>query len=200
MRFLAATNNRGKLREIREILEEYGHECLSMAEAGIHSDPEETGETLEQNAVIKARAAAALTELPVLADDSGVLVDALGGLPGVHTGRYAGEHATDDENIDKLLDAMKDIPDGQRAARFETVAAAVIDGRLLITRGTCHGYIGRERLGVGFGYKPVFYLSAGVTLATLPEEELNRISHRGHAVRALCELLKQQAEGSGTTE
>lgn len=189
--FVAATNNAGKLREIHDILETYGFDCISLKEAGIESDPEETGETFEENAVIKAKSAAALTDMPVLADDSGVMVDYLGG-PGVHTARYAGEHATNDQNIDKLLYELRGVPKEKRGAKFCCCMAAIIDGKVYIANGECHGYIGETRLGTGgFGYNPVFYFSENCTMATLPEEEKNKISHRGRALKALCEQLKE---------
>lgn len=191
--FVAATNNAGKLVEIREILAEFGWECLSLKEAGIESDPEETGDSFLENATIKALAAAKKTALPVLADDSGLCVDALGGAPGVHTARYAGENATFDQNMDKLVYEMRSVPDNCRTARFCCCMVAVIDGNITSAYGECSGFVGYERLGTGgFGYNPIFYLDKGVTMATISETEKNEISHRGRALRALCRKLGEQ--------
>ena len=190
---VAATNNPGKLIEIREILAEYGWKCLSLKEAGIVSDPEETGDSFLENATIKALAAAAQTDLPVLADDSGLCVDALGGAPGVHTARYAGEDADFNRNMDKLLSEMNNVPDDRRAARFCCCMVAAHNGAITSAYGECSGFIGRERLGTGgFGYNPVFYFAEGVTMATISEQEKNQISHRGRALRALCRKLGEQ--------
>lgn len=190
--FVVATNNKGKLRELGEILEMNGFGCISLAEAGIESDPDEEGETFLENALLKAREAADKTDLPVIADDSGLMVDALDGAPGIFTGRYAGEHATADQNIDKLLSELEGVPLEKRGAKFCCTVAAIVDGKEITAYGECRGYIGTERLGTGgFGYKPVFYLAEGVTMATVTEEEINRISHRGVAMKELCKKLRE---------
>lgn len=188
--WLVATNNPGKVKEIREILSEYGINCIPLCEAGIDSDPEETGESFYENAVIKAAAAAAKTGLPVLADDSGLSVDALGGAPGVYSSRYAGEHATMEQNIDKLLEEMKEVPDGRRDARFCCCMVLLNGGEIVSAYGECKGTIGYERRGTGgFGYNPVFCIDETRTMAMLDENEKNQMSHRGRALRALCDKL-----------
>lgn len=190
--FVAATNNEGKLREIREILGRAGFGCVSLREAGLAADPAETGSTFAENAEIKARAVQALCGLPVLADDSGLCVDALGGAPGVHTARYAGEPADSERNIDKLLAALAGVEHAQRSARFVSAVCALLpDGRKVTARGTVEGYIGEARVGAGgFGYDPIFLLPCEVGFAELSEERKNAISHRGRAIRKLAFKLR----------
>lgn len=187
-RFVLASRNQGKLKEMQAILGDLGICVISQAEAGVDVDPEETGETFEENAVIKARAVAAASGLPAIADDSGLMVDALGGEPGVHSARYGGSHdRTDGERNAFLLKNMEAVE--LRSAKFVSViAVAWPDGRILTARGELHGEIARdEKGGNGFGYDPLFLLPDGRRTAELSSEEKNRISHRGKALRALKE-------------
>lgn len=185
-RFLLATNNKGKLAELRPIFKELGLDCLSMGEAGINSDPEETGDTLEENALIKAKAAMTASGLPSVADDTGLLVDALDGAPGVKSARYAGGHNVSDAAKCSLL--LKNMENTEhRAARFVTcIACAFPNGDVLTAQGVCEGRILREPRGEnGFGYDPVFVPEGyDMTFAQLPQETKNSISHRAKALRA----------------
>ena len=182
-----ATRNPGKLREFRSLLEPHGYRVIGLEEAGLTKEYEETGSTFSENARLKALAFSAETDLPVLGDDSGLEVVALGGRPGVHSARYAGPHATDAERIRKLLSELG-TSGSSRAARFVCALALARRGSLLAeAQGQCAGVILTEpRGGGGFGYDPVFYFPAlGKTFAELDEPEKNLHSHRGHAVRAL---------------
>lgn len=184
--FLLATNNAGKLAELRPIFASLGLECVSMREAGASSDPEETGVTFEENAFIKARAAMEASGMPAVADDSGLMVDALGGAPGVMSARFAGGHdVSDEEKCAFLLEKMADKE--QRSARFVSCIACVFpDGGELSARGECEGSITRAPRGEsGFGYDPVFVPEGfGETFAELGPEIKNGISHRARALRA----------------
>jgi XTP/dITP diphosphohydrolase len=202
MRIVVATKNRGKLVELRQLLGVAGLELVGVDQAGVElPDVEETGETYEDNALLKARTIAALTGGLVLADDSGLEVDALGGAPGVHSARYAGD-AGPRANTEKLLAAMAGVPDGARSARFRCVIVVVHGARpehALIVSGSCEGAIARAMRGAGgFGYDPVFELAPAelvtlstrseadrLTMAELAEDEKNLVSHRGRAVRRL---------------
>ena len=186
-RLIVATGNRGKLQEIKEIL--VGYEVLGAAEAGLLFAAEETGTTFYENAAIKARALAALTNAAVLADDSGLCVDALHGAPGVYSARYAGENATDDENIRKLLAALDGVPTPKRTARFCSVVCLITEsGEEMFGEGTCEGHILTAPEGSGgFGYDPVFFSrDLGQSFGLLTHEQKNSISHRK---RALADLL-----------
>lgn len=188
-----ATGNEGKMREIREILGRPGLTILSQKEAGIVSDAEENGTTFEANALIKARAVAAQTDAPVLADDSGLEIDYLNGEPGVYSARYMGEDTPYEIKNQKLLDLLEGVPEEKRTARFVCVIAAVLpDGREFTTRGTIEGIIGYESRGEGgFGYDPIFYVPEfGCSTAELTMEQKNLVSHRGKALRAMKEVLE----------
>lgn len=188
-----ATSNEGKMREIREILKELDMEIYSLKEAGIESDAEENGTTFEENAVIKARAAAKYTEAIVLADDSGLEIDYLNGEPGVYSARYLGEDTSYRIKNQNLIDRLEGVPDEKRTARFVCVIAAVLpDGGVLTARGTVEGIIGTEERGQGgFGYDPIFYLPEyGCSTAELSMEQKNEISHRGKALREMKEKLR----------
>ncbi len=195
MKLAIATNNAGKVREFSRILAPLGIEAHSMKELGVSLEVEETGKTFEENAYLKAKALFDILHTPVVADDSGIEVDALGGHPGVYTARYAGEHATDDENIDKLLADMRDIPEGKRTARFVCALCVILSAREhFFLRGTCEGEIGFARAGEGgFGYDPVFYVGKQ-SFAQLGAEEKDAISHRGQALCLLEEKLKARLE------
>ncbi|WP_249313323.1 XTP/dITP diphosphatase [Congzhengia minquanensis] len=191
-KLLVATGNQGKLKEIREILSDI--EVLGLSDAGIECDVEETGTTFAENAYIKAFEISKRTGLPVLADDSGLEVEALGGRPGVYSARFAGEHATDDENVKKLLAELKDVPKDKRGARFACAMCLIFPGgRKIETFGTsCPGIIvDRKRGENGFGYDPVFFAPEyGKTFSEMTMEEKNKVSHRKAALTALSEKLK----------
>jgi len=193
MKIIAATNNKGKVREFKEILAPLGIEVSSLAEEGIDIDVEETGATFEENAFIKARAIAQLRGCAVLADDSGLCVDALGGKPGVYSARWAGEGATDAQKIEKLLSDMEG--KDNRRAHFETAIAYVgADGKELLAKGRTEGVLLTEPHGVnGFGYDPIF-LSDDLkkTFAEATDAEKNSVSHRGRALRKMYDLLKEE--------
>jgi XTP/dITP diphosphohydrolase len=193
-----ATKNRGKLAEFRQIMDELGQvgrvSVTSLAGAADYPDVEETGRTFEENALIKARAAAAFTGKLCAADDSGIEVAALGGAPGVLSARFAGVGATDAANNEKLLGLLADIPSGDRAARFVAVIALVApDGREAIVRGECRGAVSDEpRGGGGFGYDPIFfYPPLGKTYAEMSDPEKNKISHRRRAIEQMCRALPE---------
>lgn len=190
--FVLASKNTKKLAEMQTILGEQGVQVLSQAQAGVDLDPEETGTTFEENAIIKAKAVAEASGLPAIADDSGLMVDALDGAPGVYSARYGGSHALSDEYRWKLL--LKNMEGmEQRAAKYVSVIAAVFpDGRVLTARGECHGEIAESPRGTGgFGYDPIFRLPDGRHMAEISIEEKNRISHRAIA---LAEMQKKLME------
>ncbi|MDQ5769096.1 RdgB/HAM1 family non-canonical purine NTP pyrophosphatase [Thiothrix subterranea] len=196
-RIVLASGNAGKLREFNAMLADLGIEFVRQSEFGVQ-DADETGLTFVENALIKARNAAQHTGMPAMADDSGIVVDALGGAPGLYSARYAGEHGDDAANNAKLLEALQDVPDAQRTARFyccivylrhaedqlPIIAEASWEGRIL------HSLSGAN----GFGYDPLFYVPThDCSSAELPAEEKNRISHRGQALRKLHEMLLENA-------
>lgn len=185
-----ASNNAHKVAEIRTALDFEGWEFFTLADLGVRSDPDEDADTFEGNARIKARAAYEAAGCAALADDSGLEVDALDGAPGVFSARYAGEHATDADNNDKLLAALRGVPDDERGARFvSTLVFVDEDGSETVAHGTVEGMIGYEPAGEeGFGYDPLFYpdeFGATRTLAQVSQAEKNAISHRGNALREL---------------
>jgi len=196
MRLLIASNNRGKVREYQELLDELGFELCGLAQVGITDDVDETGQTFMENACLKARAYGKTSGLLTLADDSGLEVDALGGAPGVYSARYAGQGAGDADRIAKLLTALAGMPEEKRSARFRCVIAlAWPDGRLETFDGKCDGIIAAAPRGAnGFGFDPVFYMPEhGCTMAELPPEVKNRVSHRGRAAELVRERLKLMA-------
>ena len=193
-----------KLRELRELLDLHHTDLVSLDDLGVPGDPDETGETFETNAAIKARFGVRATGLPTLADDSGIEVDALGGGPGVRTRRYAGEDATDEANNAKLLEALRGLPPDRRGARYVCVLAVAQSegagprGRLALirTRGTCRGRIATEPRGSGgFGYDPIFEPSTeppgGRTLGLWTPAEKHAISHRARAARRMAPRLRE---------
>lgn len=189
-----ASNNAHKAREISEALPFPGWEFKTLRQMGVESDPVEDAETFLGNARIKAHAAQqACGGVAVIADDSGLEVDALDGAPGVHSARYAGEPCDDARNNAKLLEALSDVPEGERTARFVcTLVLLEEDGTEFDVRGTIEGRIGYEERGDhGFGYDPLFYPDelGGLSLAEVPDAEKNAISHRGNALRALKKTL-----------
>ena len=188
-KLIIATNNAGKVKEIKAIFEGVYDEVLSLREAGLSLEVEEDGITFEQNAVKKAKEAAFVAGCDALADDSGLCVDALGGAPGVFSARYAGPHATDALNNEKLLAALKDKEN--RGARFVCVIALATGNEIITACGEIHGEIARQPSGGGgFGYDPLFFLpESGQTFAELPAEIKNHISHRARALEALKQKL-----------
>ena len=192
MVFAVATNNQKKLKEIQRILDSFGITAKTLKELDINIEIEENGTTFEENAVIKAKAIAEICNLPTISDDSGLEVDALNGAPGVYTARFAGEHATDDENIDKLLAEMEGVEKEKRTARFvSAVCLYMPDGRNTVCRGTCEGWIGWERIGDGgFGYDPVFMVGE-TSYSQMSPEAKDAISHRGSALRQLKEKISE---------
>lgn len=196
-RWVIASSNRGKLQEFRELLGGSGIEFVTQGEMGV-GDADETGLTFVENALLKARKAARETGMPALGDDSGLCVDALGGAPGLYSARYAGEHGNAQANIDKLLDALRDVPDAQRSAHFYAVIVLLRhaeDPQPLIAEGVWPGRVLHERRGEGgFGYDPVFLdPEQGRSAAELDAELKNRISHRGRALAALRQQLLDAA-------
>lgn len=190
MVFAVATNNQKKLKEIQRILDSFGITAKTLKELGIETEIEENGTTFEENALIKAKTIAEISKLPTISDDSGLEVDALNGAPGVYTARFAGEHATDDENIDKLLAEMAAVEKEKRTARFvSAVCLCMPDGKNTVCRGTCEGWIGWERIGDGgFGYDPVFMVG-DTSYSQMTPQEKDAISHRGSALRQLKEKI-----------
>jgi XTP/dITP diphosphohydrolase len=193
MKVLVATSNRGKISEISQILADTGITILTPQEAGLRLDVEENGVTFEANAVIKAHTWCRASGYPTLADDSGLCVDALAGKPGVHTARFAGDGATDQENYELLLKLMDGVTD--RKAHFMCVVALAISDDIVITAfGRCDGVILHEPIGEGgFGYDPVFFdPETGKSFAQLTNNEKNTHSHRGRALISLKQKLEEQ--------
>jgi XTP/dITP diphosphohydrolase len=193
-RIAIATHNPHKLRELARICADWPTEWVSVEnhDPSAFPDVEETGATYLDNAKLKAEAVAASSRLPALADDSGIEVDALGGAPGPRSARYAGEHASDEENLRALIQAIRGIPASGRSARYRCVAAiAWPDGRFDHAEGACEGMLRTSPVGShGFGYDPIFVpIGRDVTMAELSDDEKDRISHRGRAFRGLRELL-----------
>ncbi len=193
-KLVAATGNRGKLREIRDLLSPLGVEVLSQGEAGFAGEIVEDGATFEENALIKARAVARATGLPAIADDSGLCVDALHGAPGIYSARYAGEDATDADRIALLLRNMAEVPDGERGAHFvSALAFCTPEGEEFAVRGECHGSILRAPQGtLGFGYDPVFFDPRfQKSFGEIDPDEKNRVSHRAAAMTKFFEKIKE---------
>lgn len=189
-----ATGNPGKVKELASLLSDFGLNIVAQTELGVDS-VEETGLTFVENALIKARHAAKVTGLPAIADDSGISVDALGGSPGIYSARYAGVDASDQHNLDKLLDAMKDVPAEKRQAQFNCVLVYMRhenDPTPLIFHGIWHGVLSTEMHGEGgFGYDPIFFVpELNCTAAQLTKEQKNQYSHRGKALKLMLDALK----------
>ncbi len=191
MRLLIATTNPGKVREYRKLFNGLACQLIGLSEVGIMQEVEETGANYEENAALKAREYADLSGLLTLADDSGLEVDALNGRPGIHSARYAPDSPT---RIRKLLTEMANVPDDQRSARFQcAIALAQPAGGLDITTGTCEGWIARAARGTnGFGFDPVFYMPEhDATMAELPEDLKNTVSHRARAAQKMRPILER---------
>lgn len=191
---VVASGNPGKLLEFQKLLEPIGFRIQPQSDFGV-TDVEETGLTFVENALLKARAASRASGLPALADDSGLSVDALSGAPGIYSARYAGEPKSDQANNDKLLEALKDVPEGARTARYWCVLAYLRhaeDPVPIIVQCDWHGDILAYPRGEGgFGYDPLFWVpECGMSAAELSAEEKNRLSHRGRALQALLEQFK----------
>ena len=190
MKLLIASNNQHKIDEIKQILGNKFEQILSLSEAGIVCDPEENGKTFLDNALIKVRAVAKLTDMPVLGDDTGLCVDTLNGAPGVHSARFAGDH-DNAKNRAKLLYELQD--ETNRKAHFSTAVALLYpDGRLVTAEGRVDGEILHAEVGTnGFGYDSLFYCNEiGKTFAEATAEEKNAVSHRGRALQKLAEKLQ----------
>ena len=193
MKVILASKNQHKLTELSAILSQLAFESALDSEYGLDIDVEETGTTFEENSYLKAEAVMKASGLPVLADDSGLMVDALDGAPGVYSARY-GHKASDKERTAYLLENMKDVPEERRGAKFVCVITCLFpDGRKIVARGECPGVIARAPHGEnGFGYDPVFYLpELGMTYAELPSEQKNAISHRARALQDFCRKYQE---------
>ena len=200
MTFVMASNNEDKLKEMREILSELGFSVISQSEAGVSLDVEETGETFHENAYLKAEAAMKAAGMPAIADDSGLIVTALNGQPGVHSKRYGGEGLSDNDRVVLLLKNM--INKEHRAAKFVSAIVCVFpNGDIISSEGGCEGSILFEPRGHGgFGYDPVFFVSEiGKSMAELTLQEKNRVSHRGRALQEFEPKLSEYLKKAGMT-
>ena len=189
--FLIATHNAKKKNELLRILAPLGIDVKTDSELGLTlSEPEETGETFYENALIKAKAGCEESGFPCVADDSGLMVDYLAGAPGVYSARFSGENSDDEKNNNKLLKLMADVPENERTARFVSVVCCVFpNGDIISARGECEGAIGYEKKGEsGFGYDPIFMVN-GKSFAEMSAEEKDKLSHRGKALNLLLEKL-----------
>ena len=192
MRLIIATGNEDKVREIDEILEGTGFEAISMKQAGFSPDIVEDGTTFEENALKKAMAVHELSGEYVMADDSGLCIDALDGAPGIYSARFCGENSTYEEKFRKIFEMLADVPEDKRTAQFVCAIAVVKpDGTSFTVRGECRGVLHEKPVGEnGFGYDPIFYVPEfGMTTAQMDPEVKNSISHRGRALRAMVEKL-----------
>lgn len=190
---IIATKNKGKAKEFEKMFSTFHIKVKTLLDFPEAIDVEETGSTFEENAILKAETISQQYNIMTIADDSGLVIDALDGRPGIYSARYAGEEKNDEANIDKVLAEMIDIPNDDRSAKFYCALAIAIPGKEAITvSGTCEGEILRERKGNnGFGYDPIFFIKdKGQTMAELPSEEKNRISHRAKAVDKLPSILQ----------
>ena len=193
-KLVAATGNKGKLREIRDLLAPLELTVLSQGEAGFSGEVVEDGTTFEENALIKARTVALATGLPAIADDSGLCVDALDGAPGIYSARYAGEEASDADRIALLLKNLEQVPDEERKAHFvSALAFCTPNGESFVVRGECHGSILRAPQGtLGFGYDPVFFDPRyQKSFGEIDPDEKNRVSHRAAAMTKFFEKIKE---------
>lgn len=198
-----ATENEGKMKEVRMILSDLNREVLSLKEMGLEVEIEENGTTFEENAIIKAKQIMELTGSIVLADDSGLEIDYLNKEPGIYSARYGGRDTSYKIKNQMLIDRLEGVPDEKRTARFVCViAAALPDGKIITTRGIIEGRIGYEEQGKnGFGYDPIFYLPEyGCTTSELDIEEKNKISHRGKALREMKTKLEKVLYGGKLNE
>ncbi len=201
MRIVVATGNKDKMREIHEIMDHFGVDIISMKEAGVFEDVEENGTTFAENSLIKASSISkslkekGIDDAVVLADDSGLVIDALNGEPGIYSARYMGKDTPYPEKNAKIIERLSNVEDDKRTARFVCAITAVLpDGRHLCAEDTMEGIIARNVAGEnGFGYDPIFFLPQfGKTSAQLLPEEKNKVSHRGKALRKMEELLSKE--------
>ena len=186
-----ASNNLNKLKEMKEKLKQFGYKVISQKEAGFDIEVEETGKTFEENAILKAQAIFNQLKKPVIADDSGLEIDVLDGMPGVYSHRFAGDNATDDDRMNKVLDLLKDVEEEKRTARFKCVICYIDSvGQKHTFEGKAEGKIGYQKQGQnGFGYDPIFICENGKTFAELSSDEKNKISHRGRAIDEFMKFL-----------
>lgn len=195
MKVVLASKNKHKLVEISQITEKFDIQLVLESDLGVDIDVEETGSTFEENSFLKANAVMQATGLPALADDSGIAVDALNGEPGIYSARYGFDESLDDAGrVQLLLKNMKDVPDDKRQAKFVCVITLVtLDGKSIQARGEVHGFVTHAPAGEGgFGYDPIFYYPPfGKTLAQVPQEEKNRVSHRAEALKIFYTKLKE---------
>ncbi len=191
MKLVVATNNQGKVKELKKLLEPLGFEPVSLRDEGIEIEVVEDGETFAENARLKAEAVYNIVHCPVIADDSGLEIDFLDGAPGIYSARYAGENATDKERMEKVLSELEGTDESLRTARFVCALYCILDDETEYSViGTCDGVIGNKPVGEnGFGYDPIFVLPDGRTMAELDASEKNKISHRANALRRLAEVL-----------
>lgn len=196
MKLVVATNNQGKVREFKRILSPLGFEPISLKDENIRIDVSEDGDTFAENAHLKAEAVYKLCRCPVLADDSGLEVDFLGGAPGIYSARYAGENADDRQRCEKILSELDGADESLRGARFVCALYCIIDDDTEYSvLGTLDGVIGTEPRGEnGFGYDPIFYVGEK-SLAEMDEDEKNKISHRADALRKLVKILEDRNDG-----
>lgn len=200
---LIATNNAGKVKDFATLLKPFGIHVLSLNDLAEEIDVEETGDTFEANAILKAETVAALLGKVVIADDSGLEIDALNGAPGVYSARFAGLDKSAEDNIDKVLTELDSVPENERTARFRCVLAVAGPNRVTETfSGSCEGRIDKERRGTnGFGYDSIFFVpDKGCTMAELSAEEKNEISHRGAALSQLQAVIPQLMAEMGNKE
>ena len=190
MKLIVASNNKGKIKEYKEILEPMGFEVLSQREAGIKLEPDENGSSFAENSAIKARAIFEITDCAVLADDSGLTVDALGGEPGIYSARYEGIDTSEGRSL-RILEKLKNVPEEGRGAHFVCAIHLILaDGREIRASGSCDGSIGYDFKGEnGFGYEPIF-MYGDRSFAELSSEEKNSVSHRATALKDLIAKLK----------
>ena len=196
MKAVLASKNQHKLAEISKIVAQFGMELVLQSELGLDIDVDETGETFEENSMLKARAVMEASGMPAIADDSGLMVDALDGAPGVYSARYGGSHdRTDEERYRYLLSNLENVPDETRGAKFVSVITLLYpDGHAIVARGECPGTILQAPRGEnGFGYDPVFFVtSEGKSMAELSPERKNEISHRARALQVLAARLEEE--------
>ena len=195
MKLVVATNNQGKVKEFRQLLEPLGFEPVSLKDEGIEIDIAEDGETFAENAHIKAQAVYEICKCPVLADDSVLEIEFLGGAPGIYSARYAGEDATDADRCNKILSELDGVDVSMRSARFACALYCIMDDETEYSvLGTMDGFIGTEPMGDnGFGYDPIFMIDEETSVAMISDEEKNKISHRAQAMKKLAEILKANA-------
>lgn len=197
IKVIFATQNKGKIKEIREIMQDMDIDIITMEEAGINIQVIEDGKTFEENAIKKAEEIMKISGAIVLADDSGLEIDYFNGKPGVYSARYLGENTPYEEKNAIILDQMKDVSEEKRGARFICVIAAAFPNReTIITKGIMEGIVGYEPIGTGgFGYDPIFYMEEfGTSTANIPAEVKNKISHRGKALKQMKTELKRILE------